>query len=647
MLDHGLALIARGYHIFPAQRGDKTPQPGTLWNRVSTDSEPAVRAWRARYPGDDLVWAVDCGKSGVVVVDNDGGDWPDAPAYRTPRGAHGGHCYYAEPRDHIVGSDNTGKLGPALDVKGLGGYVVAWGLPPAASGLPACPDVVVERMRRGAGTLRTDVQTSSQNSDRGALEGAATPRTFTPAEALAFVQPAVDRMIGTPVGSGLYQAINDAALMVGHFVPAFMDEVKARNWLQESLWSKYLNENIERTPKGDSRDLKYINIGLRDSDWKASARAQTPFDLDREPPAPDAVENLLREMRDSDGLDAIEDLEPVVKGWLWRNTIARINGKSGNGKSFVALDIAGHVGSGMDWRGNSTPPGIVVYAVAEGAQGFRKRVRAWERFHDRKMTGVRFLPRPLQVGGPEWATFIAACQSLNPSLIVLDTQARVTVGINENDNTEMGVMVHQADLLVRATTACVTFVHHLGHFGEEGRGATAVKAALQTEILVSRLGRDLTVKLPKQKDDADETELKFRMHVFEIDKDDQGEPITSCVLISPDSPLAPVEKIEEIEDKRKRWQDEAIDAQTFVIGIFHKVFPTGSGGTKAEVWTSVRESYTMPKSTFYYVWGELEERGVIGRVEASQRFKIVPMDERIQSNDSPTSPILSDLPGNL
>lgn len=668
ILAYGLALAEAGYHIFPANRTTKEPQRGVLWTRVSSRDRGTIEAWAARYGNerDALAWGVDCGKSGVVAVDVDpGGEWPEAGPYRTPRG--GTHVFYQDqPVDGraVIGNDNTGKLGPALDVKGLGGYVVAYGpgAPAAVFALAPVPARVVEAMRRPpsggtaaggtaaggtAGLAAGAVGTVPEIGvgPAGPAAGFSGPeRLFTYEQAVAFCKPLLDVMGGTVVGAGLNSAINTAALALGHFVPAagtgaageaegagaFWSAADAESWILQALAVKYQRDGIERTERGDEQDRKAVRSGLNAASWKAERVADAEVRKVSEVPlGDDAVALMLAEMLDTDGLDAIDNLEPVVRGWLWKNTIARINGKSTHGKSFVALDIAGHVGSGMTWRDGKTAQGVVVYAVAEGAQGFRKRVRAWERYHGMRMAGVRFLPRPIQVTGAEWTTFTEACRQIAPVLIILDTQARVTVGVDENDNTEMGRVVHQADELRRATGACVTFVHHLGHQGEEGRGATAVKAALQTEILVRREGRTVTVVNPKQKDDSDDGELNFDMHIVETGRDDEGMSITSCVLVVPGSALAPIVK----EDRAQHWEDLATDAATFLVGLFEREFSEGAGGTQAQVRAVAMETYKMSKSTFYWAWNRLEGRGVIARVAGLQRYKIVPIEDRMSESN--------------
>lgn len=288
-------------------------------------------------------------------------------------------------------------------------------------------------------------------------------------------------------------------------------------------------------------------IEVRDDD-EAPAEESAPDALDPENTSSEEyfeamVERLLGQLLDTDGLDGIPPLKPLVGDLLAMNTIARAVGPSGTFKSFVLLDMAGHIGTGMKWHGQYVRRGLVVYLVAEGEQGIRKRVRAWEQHHGLKMDNVLFLPRPVQAMGPEWDVLIVALQRLKPVLVIVDTQARVTLGVEENSNTEMGRIVDRFDRLRLETGACVAIVHHTGHVGEHGRGASAVKGALQSELHISRKGDKipntiLTIKSGKQKDEDQDGDFQFGLKKISLDGEckPDGRPVTSLVLVSLDVP---------------------------------------------------------------------------------------------------------------
>ncbi|MFI9063244.1 AAA family ATPase [Streptomyces sp. NPDC053429] len=254
------------------------------------------------------------------------------------------------------------------------------------------------------------------------------------------------------------------------------------------------------------------------------------------------VAAMASELLDTDGLDKITPLEPLLGDLLHRNTLARGIGPSGTFKTFVMLDMCGHIGTGIPWHGQYVRQGLVVYLVAEGAEGMRKRVRAWEQHHGVRMDNVRFLPRPIQAMDPEWEVLTEVMRRMEPVLIVVDTQARVTVGIEENSNTEMGRVVARLDRLRAVTGACVTLVHHTGHQGEHGRGASAVKGALHSELMISRKGDRLsnyvlTVKSGKQKDEEEGEGQQFGLQRVSLDGEfkPDGRPITSLVLVPLDA----------------------------------------------------------------------------------------------------------------
>ncbi|MFK0225899.1 AAA family ATPase [Streptomyces sp. NPDC090303] len=254
------------------------------------------------------------------------------------------------------------------------------------------------------------------------------------------------------------------------------------------------------------------------------------------------VTAMAAEFLDTEGLDKIRPLRPLIGDLLHLNTLARVIGPSGTFKSFVMIDMCGHIGTGLRWHGHHVTQGTVVYLVAEGAEGIRKRVRAWEQHHGVRMDNVRFLPRPVQAMSPEWEVLTEVLRRMEPVLIVVDTQARVTVGIEENSNTEMGRVVHRLDRLREVTGACVSLVHHTGHIGEHGRGASSVKGALQSELKISRKGDRLSnfvlsVQSGKQKDEEEGDASLFGLKKISIDGEfkPDGRPVTSLVLVSLDA----------------------------------------------------------------------------------------------------------------
>lgn len=323
-------------------------------------------------------------------------------------------------------------------------------------------------------------------------------------------------------------------------------------------------------------------------------------DEDPKPQDVDPIDALLAELISAGDLDKIPKPVPLIDGILDRNTLVRIIGTSGHGKTFVMIDIASHIALGLPWLGRECSQGNVVYMVAEGVSGIRARVRSWESLHKTELGGrAKFLPRAVQVMNQnEWLIWVAAMARIRPTLIVIDTQARITVGANENDAKDMGVLVDRAELLRAKTGACVALIHHKGRQGDHGRGSTVVPAALDVEISVTKQGRSrITVVSEKQKDREDFSPIS-------LDLVSEGE---SAVIVAAgtDKPFerSGVDEKSPIRDRVAKW--------------VHLTFRHGNGATKGEVWTVVKErdrgpeGKPMSRSKFYEAWGRLEADEVL------------------------------------
>ena len=204
----------------------------------------------------------------------------------------------------------------------------------------------------------------------------------------------------------------------------------------------------------------------------------------------------------------------LVEGWLVKNTLAGLVGASGGGKSFLAIDWACRIASGMHWFGRKVERGGVFYLAGEGKQGLRKRVSAWEQHFGQTMQGsplyladgLPFLCEDSQAFGTIDAIqdlsdeLLFECGAVEPALIVVDTVARAMAGENENSAESMGKLVRSLDMLRERWSATVLAVHHTGHEGARARGSSAFYAALDSEFLLK--GSEKTVELAgtKEKD---------------------------------------------------------------------------------------------------------------------------------------------------
>lgn len=340
----------------------------------------------------------------------------------------------------------------------------------------------------------------------------------------------------------------------------------------------------------------------------------------------DPVEAMLAQLLDVEALRAIAPPQPLINGVLDLDTTAWLIGESGSYKSFVGLDFAAHVGLGRPWRGHDVHQGDVLYVVAEGARGMRLRVDAWEREHG-PMKGVRFLPMPVQANGPHWPVLVEVCRRVAPSLVIIDTQARVTLGLDENSNSDMSTYVERVDEIRRATGACVLTVHHLGRNGKNARGASALDGAQDAELRVERTAA-LTIKLimDKQKDQAEAEPITMRLRVSGAGITDPatGRDLSSLVVDHAEVPQL---------GEPVTLQDVGRRRALALFMLVYDLLPTGGEGiTRAEIrklFCSLPEIAALSSANartqaWIRAWAFLLGRGRVMRYGTSQRFAVFP-----------------------
>ena len=157
-------LIEQGYAIFPVDPSDKRPVaadkrqhpvnqkwdyevPRLKWGTLATTDETQIQQWVAEYPG--CKWGIPTGVvNGFIVVDQDSEEataWWEAkwlPAGKEVQTASGNwHLYYGVDEGLDI-QTNKGKIAKDIDIRGEGGYVVAY--TDDMSGIPDIPEAVVD-----------------------------------------------------------------------------------------------------------------------------------------------------------------------------------------------------------------------------------------------------------------------------------------------------------------------------------------------------------------------------------------------------------------------------------------------------------------------------------------------------------------------
>jgi len=166
-----LYYASLGWPVFPLVPREKIPlfpkrEGGHGVKDATTDVEQ-VRAWWTSHPDANIGLATG-GEGNLYVVDIDGaegeaalaryGDLPAAPESHTGKGRH---LFFTLPG----GRNSAGKLGPKIDTRGEGGYVVAppsvhpnghryrWATPPNRANIVPLPEVMAQQLTAVAGSI--------------------------------------------------------------------------------------------------------------------------------------------------------------------------------------------------------------------------------------------------------------------------------------------------------------------------------------------------------------------------------------------------------------------------------------------------------------------------------------------------------------
>jgi hypothetical protein len=316
-----------------------------------------------------------------------------------------------------------------------------------------------------------------------------------------------------------------------------------------------------------------------------------------------------------DGLRRIPPPTPLVDGYLYRDSLAWLGGKPGHGKTFMAVDLACCIATGHHWHGQPVKQGRVLYLIAEGVAGLSKRVDAWSLAHGQTIEQIRFLPVPVQMLDPvDVAAFTQLLGDWPADLVVLDTQARVTVGAEENSSKDMGRFVDSLEQVRTASGACLLIVHHEPRNGENLRGSTALEGAATTIIRVAKDGQLIEVSNPKQKDAPEQAAFTLALSAV-------GE---SAILSHEVVGIAGF----------------TTESELAVLSCLRDSF-----GTRGATKTELRDAVGQPKTTYYRAVNALVTKGLI-RESKEGRSTIYSLAADDQQKTIPTSPTDShDVPG--
>lgn len=247
----------------------------------------------------------------------------------------------------------------------------------------------------------------------------------------------------------------------------------------------------------------------------------------------------------------------LVKGILCQEQTSLIVGATQTGKTFLALDMGLHIAAGLAWFGRRVAEGAVVFVAAEAGRSIINRVAAWKYHHGYgEDADISFsaITSPVDLCHPDGDldTLVAVIHGAgldSIALIVVDTVSRALAGGDENSPGDMGAIVRSLDRLRDEFRCHVAAVHHFGK--DQGRGArghSLLTANLDTVIEVERdeITKTSTAAVTKQRDGATGAQIAFRLRPVELGRDEDLDPVTSCVV----APADPGERSAKPKEKK-------------------------------------------------------------------------------------------------
>jgi hypothetical protein len=429
-LDAALAYAARGWPVLPVEPGGKRPLTPRGVQDATTDPG-MIRQWWQQHPGANVAVATGAA-SGLVVLDVDprhGGEATLAALERehgplpatvgAETGGGGRHVYLAHPG--VTVGNSTGRLGPGLDVKADGGYVVAppsrhasgrpytWTAPPETTPLAPPPGWLLAALgaqRRLASAPQDDNREGGQST-----EPIPQGRRNT---TLARIAGALRRQGASP----------------------------------EAIEAALLAENAARCqpPLGDDEVRRVA----------AAVARYAPDDTAADGPV------VVR----------LDTVTPEAVTWLWPGRIPRgkltlVVGDPGLGKSTALLDFAARVSIGGRLPdGGGAPAGDVVLLTAEDglADTVRPRLEAaggdCTRVHVLTALRRRGQERPVSLVEADLVQLEGVVRDVRPVLVIVDPLSAYLGKVDSNtDAAVRGVLAPLARLAETLGVAVVAVMH--------------------------------------------------------------------------------------------------------------------------------------------------------------------------------------------
>lgn len=533
-----LTYAALGWYVFPLKPGTKDGHYLNDGHRSATNDLEQVTQWWEQYPDANI--GLNLAASGLIAVDPDiykpGCEWNDfirdreLPETLVQTSARGGkHYIFTSP----PGDEFAGKLCNGVDIKRNGYVVVA---PSTFEGKayrwdnnnnPApVPDWVPRKVAPSdCGPCPTpapygiDIDALPVSDEiKFLIRNAPSKRSNTAFDRSSAIMQAMNVLRHHVTREQCISILSDPANGISE---------KAREKRNPSAWlwdytvaKAYAEISPERIFGGQPVALP-------------AGASPVPI----QPSRPEAVTTDWTVIRARPRIIA----RPLIEGILAATSVGMLYGAPKAGKTFVTLDMCLSLAAGINWNGQKVKhhAGPVIYVAGEGHKGLRYRVEAWEL--DRRVQigpgRIRLTDRAINFG--DAAALLALKTDIDalpvkPSLIVIDTLFRATVGANVSDQEQMSKFWQICEEMQRHYNCTVLVVHHTNKSeSSTSFGSIVSEASVDFQIAVELNEGCRCIRSRLTKDDSPFDDIYFDLKSTPVgfaNYDDGGlTPVFSCV----------------------------------------------------------------------------------------------------------------------
>lgn len=535
MVSSALALARKGFKVIPLAVGSKKPIAGEAWRDTATDDPVTIlETWsRDDYnigvvTGEGLIGLdidVKGGHDGFAALLNLGLPAGALKTFTVETPSGGLHVYLKADIDL---RNSASRLGPGLDVRGAGGYLVGPGSVIGGKAyrvksdapIAACPVQLIERARASVVPAGDKVPLVDLDEE-GAVQ-----------RAISYLEEAPPALQG--------QGGDDRTFRVAARLKDFgLSEVTALE-----LMALHWNERCEPPWSYEDLTTKVANAYRYGALPPGSDHPAVDFGgVHVEPPPREAAKWL----RHGDPWDA--DAQWLFLDLLPAAGVALLVAPAQAGKTFFALELARCTATGKPFFGvkpDDCGGSLLVYAGTEGS-GLARRMAALGET-DRLPISAMTCP-PLSDGtaltnlAQDLADEMAVCKATHGvpvRLVVLETLAASGLVKDENDNAEVSRALANLAALGRRLGVLLLVSHHPPKSGNGVRGASAIIGSADVVIEIERTGTEPVreVRLTKAREAEQRSVGSFTLAPVELGTDSRGRVVKSLTVSMGEAPTA-------------------------------------------------------------------------------------------------------------